>query len=80
MTGIQYAGLCSAAFGAIGTAVLFRYSYTFQPKEGGVFGSNALTEFNNRIDTENRCRGKWQKVGLALLCLSFLIQAVGVFL
>jgi hypothetical protein len=54
--------------------------YAFQPKEGGVFGSDAITEFNNRIDTQNRRRDKWQKIGLGFLCLSFLVQGAAVFL
>jgi hypothetical protein len=80
MTGLQYADLGSAALGAIGTIVLFRSSYAFKSLEGGVFGSAALTEFNNRVTAENRRRDKWQKTGLVFLCLSFVVQAVAVFL
>jgi hypothetical protein len=80
MTHVQYAGLGSAALGAIGTIVLFRSSYAFQPLQGGVFGSPAIADRNNRIKTENHRRDKWQKTGLVFLCLSFVVQAVGVFL
>lgn len=80
MTAMQYAGLGSAALGAIGTIVLFFSSYTFKPLQGGVFGSPAITEFNNHIKIENCRRDKWQKTGLVFLCLSFVVQAVAVFL
>ncbi len=80
MTGVQYAGLGSATLGAVGTIVLFFSSYAFKPLEGGVFGSPTITESNNRIKTENRRRDKWQKAGLVFLCLSFVVQAIAVFL
>jgi hypothetical protein len=42
MTGAQYAGLSSAALGAIGTTALFFSSYALQPLEGGVFWKRRL--------------------------------------
>jgi hypothetical protein len=80
MTYAQYAGLFSAALGAIGTAFLFFSSYSLQPVEGGVFGSDALTEYNNRIKAKNVSRLLSQKIGFGFLCVSFVIQAVTVFL
>jgi hypothetical protein len=80
MTRVQYAGLGSAALGAIGTIVLFLNSYADQPLVGGMFGSPAITESNNRIRAKNLSRHKWQKVGLVFLGLSFSLQAVAVFL
>jgi hypothetical protein len=74
MTGIQYAGLGSASLGAIGTIVLFFNSYAFEPLQGGVFASDAITECNNRIRAENRRRLKWQRIGIGILCLSFIVQ------
>lgn len=80
MTRLQYAGLISAALGATGTIILFLNSYADEPLVGGVFGSDAITDENNRIRTKNRRRHKWQKVGLTFLCLSFIAQALAVFL
>ncbi len=80
MTGAQYAGLSSAALGAIGTTILFFNSYALQPLEGGVFGSDALTELNNRIRAKNLGRLRQQKIGFAFLCVSFIVQAITCFL
>lgn len=80
MTRVQYAGLGSAALGAIGTIVLFVNSYADEPLHGGVFGSDAITKSNNRIRVKNHRRHKWQKAGLVFLGLSFFLQAVAVFL
>lgn len=80
MTLIQYVGLISAAFGTIGTAVLFFSSYVLQPLEGGIFGSPALIEHNNRIRNKNVCRLRQQKLGFAFLCAGFIVQAIGCFL
>ena len=65
--GAQYAGLSSAAFGVIGTSILFFSSYALQPFEGGIFGSDSLTESNNRIRVKNFNRLRRQAVfGLVL--------------
>jgi len=76
----QYAGLSSAAFGAIGTTILFFSSYALQPLEGGIFGSDDLTEYNNRIRAKNLNRLRRQKIGFAFLCVSFIVQAIACFL
>ncbi len=80
MTWAQYAGLSSAALGVIGTIILFFGSYSVQPLEGAPFGSDALTEYNNRIKAKNASRLLRQRIGLGFLCLSFAVQAVSVFL
>jgi zinc transporter ZupT len=76
MTYAQGTGLSAAVLGAVGTMILFRSSYAFRPLEGGIFGSPALTEYNNRIKDENRRRHSWQRIGLGFLCLSFVVQAI----
>jgi hypothetical protein len=76
MTGAQYAGLSSATFGAIGTAILFFSSYALQPLEGSVFGSDAVTEYNNLIRSKNLDRIRRQRIGFVFLCISFIIQAI----
>ena len=80
MTGAQYAGLGSATLGAIGTIILFFGSYSIQPLEGASFGSDTLTEYNNRIKAKNANRLLRQRIGLGFLCLSFTVQAAAVFL
>ncbi len=80
MTGAQYAGLSSATFGAIGTVILFYSSYALQPFEGGVFGSDALIEYNNRIRATNLDCLRRQRIGFAFLCISFVVQEIGCFL
>jgi hypothetical protein len=76
MTCTQYVGLGSAALGVIGTAILFLTSYVLEPLAGGVFGSDEVTEYNNRIRAKNKRNRKWQKTGFVFLCLSFVAQAV----
>lgn len=76
----QVNGLVSATFGVIGTIILFLASYSLQPFEGAVFGSDQLTEWNEKIKAKNASRVWRQRVGLAFLCLSFVIQAVAAVL
>lgn len=80
MTVAQYVGLSSAVLGVIGTVILFFSSYALEPFQGGVFGSENVTEYNNHIRVKNSKRLGWQRVGLAFLVLSFSVQAVGSFL
>lgn len=76
----QCVNLLSAAFGAAGTIVLFIGSYSTQPLEGAVFNSPQVERFNARIKAKNKARIVLQRIGLALLCVSFLLQAIAVFL
>lgn len=80
MRPMQFVNLLSAAIGAAGTIVLFIGSYSIQPLEGAVFNSPEVEEFNARTKAKNKERIVIQRVGLALLCASFLLQAVAVFL
>jgi hypothetical protein len=80
MTGEHIAGLCSAALGALGTAILFFKSYSLQPSEGAVWGSDAVTAANARIKASNVSRLRWQRWGVAILGSSFVAQAIGCFL
>jgi hypothetical protein len=76
MTYTQCSGLISPILGTIGTAMMFFGSYTLQPLESGPFENNAVTECNNRIKVKNRRHHWWQRVGIALLCLSFVVQII----
>lgn len=80
MTGVQYAGLGSSILGAIGTTILFFNSYTLEPFEGAVFGSPSVTEHNNRVRIRNSRRLFRQRFGFALLCASFVVQAISYIL
>ena len=80
MTPAHYVALLSAILGAAGTVVLFNGSYALQPREGAPFGGPILDKANAQIDSMNAARLFKQRVGLALLCASFLAQGVAVFL
>jgi hypothetical protein len=53
MTYAQGTALGAAVLGAVGTIILCRSSYAFRPLGGGILGSPALTEYNNRIKVED---------------------------
>jgi hypothetical protein len=80
MTYYQWVEILSSAFGAIGTTILFINSYSVQPLEGAPFNSSALEEYNRLIKNKNINRMKFQRVGFGLICVSFILQAVSVFL
>jgi hypothetical protein len=80
MNSVQIASLISALLGAAGTLVLFRGSYALEPFSGGIFGGPEINADNARIRRENKQREKMQKVGLVLLCASFVVQAAMAFL
>ena len=80
MSNANIASLISAVFGAAGAIVLFNGSYALQPFEGGVFGSDALTAYNDQVKRKNARRVVIQKVGLGLICIGFLIQGLAAFL
>jgi hypothetical protein len=80
MTRAQCTGLVSAILGAMGTIFLFFSSYALQSLEGGIFGSDQLTESNKHIKAKNRCRLIWQRIGLLFLLMSFAAQAIALLL
>lgn len=80
MTLAQYAALGSALFGAAGSVVLFFWSYTLQPFEGGVMGSLEVMAHNDRVRISNRRRLPMQRLGLGLLIISFVIQGAAAFI
>jgi hypothetical protein len=74
------AQLASAVLGFIGTGLLFFNSYSLQPREGAVWGSDAVTKENERITAMNHRRVLYQRTGFAFLSLSFIGQIAAVFL
>ena len=80
MTWLQLVELAAAASGAAGTIILYRNSYTLEPFEGGVLGSPQVDEHNESVKKRNADRVRAQRQGFGLLCVSFLLQAVAVFL
>ena len=80
MTVVQGWTLVSAGLGLAGTIFLFLGTYGFQPFEGGVFGSPEIQAHNARVKAKNKTRKINQRIGLALLSLSFAVQAIAVFL
>lgn len=80
MTFIQWVQLGAAISGATGTIILFCSSYSLEPYEGGVMGSPEVYEYNELVKSSNRVRLRNQRIGLGLLCFSFVLQAFAVFL
>lgn len=76
----QWKDLISAVLGAAGTGFLFFGSYAYEPLAGSPFGGPILEKHNAEVRGGNDARNRRQWVGLALLCLSFVAQIVGVFL
>ncbi|MGO9769439.1 MAG: hypothetical protein ACLPSW_07755 [Roseiarcus sp.] len=76
MTWTKCASLIAAGFGAVGTFILFKYSYTVEPLQGSPFGGPILDAHNEIIRAKNAIRIRWQKCGLVLLFVSFVVQVV----
>lgn len=76
----QYVTLVSAGLGVAGTVFLFVGTFGFQPLEGAPFNSSELQAHNMRVEEKNKRRKINQRFGLALLLLSFAVQAIGIFL
>jgi hypothetical protein len=72
--------LVSASLGFAWTIFLFFSTFGFQPLEGAPFNSPALQEHNARVKAKNKTRKINQWIGLALLSLSFAVQAIAVFI
>jgi hypothetical protein len=78
MTPDKYAALASAALGAIGTIILFLSSSTLEPFAAAPFGSQELVRQNEGMRVKNAARSWWQRVGFAILCASFIAQAMSI--
>ena len=78
MTPDKYAALGAAALGAIGTIILFLSSSTLEPFTGAPFGSQELVKQYEGIRAKNAARTWWQRVGFAILCASFIAQAMSI--
>ncbi len=72
----QGLGLASAAVGAVGTGILYFSSYAVESVGAvGMFAEAVMPEAA-RIERDNARRRPWQRVGLALLGASFVLQGV----
>jgi hypothetical protein len=76
----QLVVVLSAVLGIAGTVILFFGTYGLEPLEGGVFGSPEVQEWNERVKAKNAARVIRQRVGLGLICFSFVFQGAAVFL
>ena len=76
MTTVQLLTVGAAFVGALGTALLFFGTYGFEPKEGAVWGGPTVDEWNKKVTSRNSRRRTMQRVGLSLLCMSFLLQGL----
>lgn len=72
-------GLTSAVIGATGTLVLYLSSYATESVGAvGAFAEAIMPEIE-RIKRENVRRRPWQRVGLALLGVSFVLQGIAAY-
>jgi hypothetical protein len=76
MTPHQWAELAAAVLGATGTLILFVTSYVDRPLEGAVWGGPMVTAANENIRAEDAWNRRWQRAGIGLLMLSFIVQIV----
>ncbi|MDE2174889.1 MAG: hypothetical protein KGJ54_06345 [Betaproteobacteria bacterium] len=58
--------------------ILFLSSYSLEPMQGNVF-REAVEEANRMAERSNARRRRWQRFGLVLLALSFLLQGASAF-
>jgi hypothetical protein len=78
MTPDKYAALASAALGAIGAIILLLSSSPLEPFTGATFGSQELVKQNEGIRVKKAARNWWQRAGFAILCASFIAQAMSI--
>jgi hypothetical protein len=57
---------------------LFLSSYTLEPFTGGPSGSEELAKQNEGVSAKNASRTRGQRVGFAILCASFIVQAMSI--
>jgi hypothetical protein len=57
---------------------LFLSSYTLEPFAGAQFGSQESVKQNEGTRAKNASRTRWQRVGFAILCASFIVQAMSI--
>jgi hypothetical protein len=79
MNGLQLVTALSAAFGAGGSILILLGTYGFEPHEGAVWGSDAVTQANKEIDKRNKSRFTKQRAGIVLLLVAFLLQGLTAF-
>lgn len=80
LTSGQWKDLISALLGAVGTGVLFKWSWALEPYDPPGFSSDGTAAHFAAITRRNWWRKHIQPVGLALLFFSFAAQLVGVLL
>lgn len=76
---VKFLSLLSAVFGIAGIALLFWFSYTLPPDRRAVL-SHDPEEEDAAIGEINRRWKRMQRIGFALLCISFALQALIVLL
>lgn len=70
--------LIANALGIVGTAILFKSSYSLEPSQGAYFGD--MCEHDEQVRKANITRANLQRVGFTLLCLSFCISSAALFI
>jgi hypothetical protein len=77
----QLLNVIAYVFGAIGTALLFFFSYTAFPSGAGIgYAGTETAKHFEAVAKKNRRWTRFQRIGFALLTASFLMQIVAAFL
>lgn len=75
----QHLQIASAVIGFIGTLIMFCNGYNLKPYSGATFGGPLTDEINKKTRRENKRIAIMQKLGMALLAISFFLQMVSFF-
>jgi len=78
MTYAQGFAVISAISSSISAVFFVIGSYSDEPKQGGVFGSSQVTEYNERVDKRNARRGWARSFGflaLGITCIAAIAAA-----
>ena len=78
MTPDKLAALASAALGAIGAIILFLSGSTLEPFAEAPIGSQESVQQNEGMRLKSAARNWWQRFGFAILCASFIAQALSI--
>jgi hypothetical protein len=79
MSAGQLMTVISSVLGAVGTALLFFFSYTDTPSGLSFWGGDDSAQILKEVNAKNKRWKRNQRIGFGLLTLSFLVQIVSVF-
>lgn len=68
--------IAATVIGLSGTLLMFFNSHSLIPYESSVFGSDEIVEHDRLVEKRNKRMLFWQRFGVGLLTLSFMLQLV----